>query len=387
MRIALSVSPPKPPKDAPPMPSRRRLLPLAIAAGFALLLAPAAFGQFGSVRVTINDAGHMFSRSAVDSARESLARSIKGDGSPRVVIETVDSLDGQTIGELAGRRHEQEPNAFYLALAKREHKISDIQVPRRLASRVVEADHHAVREAFLNEFKKNHFDDGLARGAEAIAAIVAKTADKGPDPAEGQPSAANAKPEGGSVSLVDRHRIGLTLAGARRALAAAEAKATEMGVKENLAVVDDGGHLLAFARLDGARPASISTAITKATAAATLRQPTGPIPANGPADEQLATGLALQAAASDSGGKITTLLGGVPLMVDGQVVGAIGAAGGNGEQDKAIASAGAEAFAADVKATPVDLPPLVPNDDRKAGPLELKDPPPALDPLKTPQER
>ena len=54
-----------------------------------------------------------------------------------------------------------------------------------------------------------------------------------------------------------------------------------MGVKENIAVVDDGGHLLAFARMDGARPASGTTAITKAVSAATFRQETGTLPTKG----------------------------------------------------------------------------------------------------------
>ena len=66
-------------------------------------------------------------------------------------------------------------------------------------------------------------------------------------------------------------------------IAAAEAKAEAMGLKMNIAVVDDGGHLLAFARMDGARPASGYTAITKATTAATFREPTGPFPPAPPA--------------------------------------------------------------------------------------------------------
>ena len=52
-----------------------------------------------------------------------------------------------------------------------------------------------------------------------------------------------------------------------------------MNLKMNIAVVDDGGHLLAFDRMDGARPASGYTSLTKAITAATFRQPTGPIPA------------------------------------------------------------------------------------------------------------
>src|SRR5690242_800171 len=69
--------------------------------------------------------------------------------------------------------------------------------------------------------------------------------------------------------LVTRERLQLNLAGAESILAAARKKAASMNLKLNLAVVDDGGHLLAFARMDGARPASAYTAMTKAVTAAT----------------------------------------------------------------------------------------------------------------------
>ena len=63
----------------------------------------------------------------------------------------------------------------------------------------------------------------------------------------------------------------LNLAGAEAVVTAAKKKAEGMKLKVNVAVVDDGGHLLAFARMDGARPASGYTAITKAVTAATFR--------------------------------------------------------------------------------------------------------------------
>ena len=75
----------------------------------------------------------------------------------------------------------------------------------------------------------------------------------------------------------------------------------------NIAVVDDGGHLIAFERMDGARPASGYTAITKATSAATFRQNSGPLPA-GVASPDPLLNLSLQIAASASGGKITKSL-------------------------------------------------------------------------------
>jgi glc operon protein GlcG len=141
-----------------------------------------------------------------------------------------------------------------------------------------------------------------------------------------------------SSQLVTRDRIQLNLAGAEMIVAEVKKKAEEMKLKLNVAVVDDGGHLLAFARMDGARPASGYTAITKAVTAATFRQETGPLPTTGDADVLL--NLSLQNAASSGGGKLTTLKGGVPVIVDGQVIGAVGVGGGTGEQDVEVAKAG-----------------------------------------------
>jgi glc operon protein GlcG len=142
--------------------------------------------------------------------------------------------------------------------------------------------------------------------------------------------------------LVTRDRVQLNLAGAEMVVEAAKKKAEALGLKENVAVVDDGGHLLAFARMDGARPASASTALTKAVAAATFRQETGPAPAKGEPDVILS--LSLPAAAAASGGKGTPLKGGVPIVVDGQVIGAVGCGGGTGEQDAEVAKAGIDAL-------------------------------------------
>lgn len=143
------------------------------------------------------------------------------------------------------------------------------------------------------------------------------------------------------TELVARQRVQLNLAGAETVLKAAKDKATEMKVKVNIAIVDDGGHLLAFQRMDGARPASVSTALTKAAAAATTRQATGPV-RRGEAEPDLLLNLSLQNAASAHGGKMTGLLGGVPIVVDGQVIGAVGVGGATGEQDAEVAQAGIE---------------------------------------------
>ncbi len=101
--------------------------------------------------------------------------------------------------------------------------------------------------------------------------------------------------------------------------------------------------MLAFERMDGARPASAYTALTKATSAATMRAPTGPTPA-GTASPDPLLNLSLQNAALASGGKVTTLYGGVPVTVEGQVIGGVGVGGGTGEQDAQIARAGISTF-------------------------------------------
>jgi glc operon protein GlcG len=100
--------------------------------------------------------------------------------------------------------------------------------------------------------------------------------------------------------------------------------------------------------MDGARPASAYTAITKATTAATFRQPTGPIP-KGTTNPDPLLNISLQNAALASGGKITTLFGGLPVEVDGQVIGGVGVGGGSGEQDSKVAQAGIEEFLHRVK--------------------------------------
>lgn len=141
---------------------------------------------------------------------------------------------------------------------------------------------------------------------------------------------------------VRTNRAQLTLAGAERAIIASRKQAEVMGIQVNIAVVDDGGHLLAFARMDGARPGSVYTAITKATSAATKRGATGPLPSEEAVNTHLS--LAVENAAAVSGGKFTTLKGGVPIMYDSQVIGAIGVGGATGEQDAEVASAGVAAL-------------------------------------------
>ncbi|RUL89730.1 GlcG/HbpS family heme-binding protein [Tautonia sociabilis] len=167
----------------------------------------------------------------------------------------------------------------------------------------------------------------LARLATISAALTVSLSTAGPATGQEPPP------------LIERGAIRLTLGGAQAIVEGAQEKAREMGLKVNITVVDEGGHPIAFVRMDGARSASSYTSMTKAVAAATLRQPTGPVPAGVEAPDALLN-LSLQLTASASGGKVTTLSGGVPVVVDGQIIGGVGVGGATGEQDAEIARAG-----------------------------------------------
>jgi glc operon protein GlcG len=139
----------------------------------------------------------------------------------------------------------------------------------------------------------------------------------------------------------------LTLEGARAALDAAEKRARQMGIPMNIAVVDDGGFLLAFARMDGAKLGSAAIAINKAHSSAIRRQPTGPALTNGEPNVVLSLGLAIGSRAEQ-----TPVRGGLPLVFAEQLVGAIGVSNGTEDQDVEVALAGAEAFGAACRAEP-----------------------------------
>jgi uncharacterized protein GlcG (DUF336 family) len=104
-------------------------------------------------------------------------------------------------------------------------------------------------------------------------------------------------------------------------------KASAMGVPQCISVVDAGGHLLAFARMDGAFALSIDTALVKAMTAASYGIPTG----------NIAAGVDLKLAIATQGKRVN-LPGGLPVIVDGHVIGAIGVGSGTGEQDREVAN-------------------------------------------------
>jgi glc operon protein GlcG len=141
------------------------------------------------------------------------------------------------------------------------------------------------------------------------------------------------------MPLVTRNNPKLTLEGARAVLEAAERRAKEIGVPMDIAVVDDGGHLFAFIRMDGAKLSSVQIAMMKAACAAIRRQPTRPVPAVENPDLLVSLSLAI-----GSQGQQTPLRGGLPLVVDGVCVGAIGVSNGTEDQDVDVAQAGAAAL-------------------------------------------
>ena len=141
------------------------------------------------------------------------------------------------------------------------------------------------------------------------------------------------------MALVTHNRPKLTLEGARAVLAAAQRRAEEIRVPMNIAIVDDGAHLIAFERMDGAKLSSISIALVKAQAAAMRRAATGPPMTGDQVNLSLAIGLAVANPAEQ-----TPIRGGVPLLSGGEVVGAIGVSAGTEDQDLDVARAGASAL-------------------------------------------
>jgi len=128
----------------------------------------------------------------------------------------------------------------------------------------------------------------------------------------------------------------LTLEGAKKVIAAAEAEAVKNRVGCNVAVVDDGGNLIAFHRIDPTFPAGARVSIGKARTAALFRQPTKNFE-----DVITQKGRTSMIALDD----FTPLQGGVPIIVGGQIVGAVGVSGASSaDQDEQFARAGAAAL-------------------------------------------
>jgi len=142
---------------------------------------------------------------------------------------------------------------------------------------------------------------------------------------------------GQAAAPVTLDRQVLSLAAARRIVAAAEAEAVKRGVGVVTVVVDSGGALIELARMDTAQVASVNVGIGKARTAAIYRRPSRVF------EEQIRDGRVAALALADA----TPLQGGVPIVIGGQVVGAVGVSGDTPAVDEAIALAGAKAVTGD----------------------------------------
>jgi len=130
------------------------------------------------------------------------------------------------------------------------------------------------------------------------------------------------------------HKV-LTLEAARLAMAACEAEAAKGGWKVVIAIVDEGGHTCMVHRLDGAQWSSIDTAVGKARAAVAWKRPTRLL------EESVNNGRFAFLSIYQG---MALLQGGVPIELDGQVIGAIGVSGVKASDDEVVALAGVHAL-------------------------------------------
>jgi uncharacterized protein GlcG (DUF336 family) len=125
---------------------------------------------------------------------------------------------------------------------------------------------------------------------------------------------------------------------ARRVISAAEKKAREIGQPMNIAVADEGGNMVSHVRMDDAWIGSIDVSMKKVYTSRAFDIETKELAKHAQSGGQF---FGIHAS---NDGKIMIFAGGTPLKRDGKVVGAIGVSGGSGDQDHAVAAAGAAAF-------------------------------------------
>lgn len=143
-----------------------------------------------------------------------------------------------------------------------------------------------------------------------------------------------------AAAQVAEHK-GLTLEGARNVIAAAAAYARTKAGTGVIAVVDEGGNLMALERLDGTFAAGANISIGKARTAALFKKPTRAF------EELINKGRTAMTTVND----FTPLIGGIPILVDGQIVGAVGVSGAaSAQEDEEVALAGAAAVGMQVSA-------------------------------------
>lgn len=132
----------------------------------------------------------------------------------------------------------------------------------------------------------------------------------------------------------------LDISDARLLISAARIKADEIGVPMCIAITDEGGNLIAFERMDGGKVTSSTIAIDKAFTAAGAKKATHEY------GEVSQPGKPAYGIAAAIGGRLMVVGGGLPVSVDGAVVGGIGVSSGTPAQDQEVAQAGIDAFLA-----------------------------------------
>jgi uncharacterized protein GlcG (DUF336 family) len=132
----------------------------------------------------------------------------------------------------------------------------------------------------------------------------------------------------------------LTLADATQITEAARTHAAELGTPVTITVVDGGGNVRTQTRMDGARFGTLNVSANKAFTAAAFGAPTKVL------TDLVQPGAPLFGFADAMGGRFVSFAGGIPLVRDDEVIGAIGISGGSVDQDQAIADAGAAALSA-----------------------------------------
>ncbi len=138
--------------------------------------------------------------------------------------------------------------------------------------------------------------------------------------------------------MATAQKTSVSLEDARRVIAAAEKKAQEIGQPMNIAVTDEGANLVAFVRMEGAWLGSIDIAQKKAFTSKAFDISTKDLAQHSQSGNQF---FGIHAS---NNGKVMIFAGGIPLKSGDKVVGAIGVSGGSGDQDHAVAEAGAAAF-------------------------------------------
>lgn len=139
----------------------------------------------------------------------------------------------------------------------------------------------------------------------------------------------------GTAAQVPQYGLSINLEQAKKAIAAGQVEARKNNWPVAIAIVDNSGLLVAYERMDNTQTASVQVAIDKAVSAAMWRRPTKAF------QDVLAGGGAGLRILSLRG--VSPVEGGLPLMMDGKIVGGIGVSGVNADQDGMVAKAGADA--------------------------------------------